>query len=296
MDKHECIKLFVRTANLGSFTAAASEFGMTQGAVSKKIAWLEAKVEFKLFHRSSRTVNLTQQGYDYLEYCEQLIEEFALVEARIKGELSEVKGLLKLSVPSALATQLLVKPINDFMNMHPEITFNVSVNDQQVDLIEGDIDIALRASVLESSGYKARHLFDNRAIYTASPQYLNSHGIPTKAEELTTHRCLVYTLSARSHVWGLSDRQGKTYSVPVKRAFSSDSPELLMQMALSGQGITLLPDWMGRKHIEGGRLVQVLDSYKSMSLPMYAVFKSDDYQPYRVRAFIDFLVEYFNSL
>lgn len=295
MDKHDCIVLFVRTANLGSFTAAASELAMTQGAVSKKIAWLESKIGFKLFHRSSRKVNLTQQGHEYLVYCEQLIEEIAQVEARIKGELTKVNGLLKLSVPSALATQLLVKPIDEFMKMHPEVAFNVSVNDQKVDLIEGDIDIALRASVLESSGYKARHLFDNKAIYMASPAYIQKHGKPTMARHLETHRGLTYSLSAKSNLWVLTDKQGNTHKVKVKQAFSSDSPELLMQMALSGQGITLLPDWMGKKYIEDGNLMQVLADYSSMSLPMYAVFKSDEYQPYRVRAFIDYLVEYFES-
>ena len=269
---------------------------MTQGAVSKKIAWLENQIGFKLFHRSSRNINLTQQGQDYLEYCEQFIEQIAQVETRIKGELTQIKGELKLSVPSALATQLLVEPIDQFMSEHPELNFKVSVNDQKVDLIESDIDIALRASVLEDSSYKARHLFDNKAIYMASPSYLDEHGIPKEAEDLTKHRCLTYNLSSKSHSWTLIDKQGNPHRVKVNSIFSSDSPELLMQIALSGQGLVLLPDWMGGRHIDNGKLVQVLDHYESMSLPMYAVFKSDAYQPYRVRAFIDFLVGYFQSV
>ena len=296
MDKFDCLQLFIRVAHLGSFTAAASELNMTQSAVSKKIAWLENKVGFALFHRNSRKIQLTAQGIQYLQYSERFIDEMSHFESSLKEELKQVKGRLKLSVPSSLVTKLLLKPISNFMNLHPELTIDTSVNNQRIDLIENNIDIAIRASVLEDSGYKARFLFNHHPIYFASPSYLQSREIPTLANDLLSHDCLTYSLTTPSNTWRLRKSNQADTKVVVKEVFKSDSPELLLEMALLGHGITALPYWMVAEHLQDGNLIQVLSDYEPNTLPMYAVFKNDEYQPYRVRAFVDYLLDYFESL
>lgn len=296
MDKFDCLQLFVRVSQLGSFTAAANELNVTQSAVSKKIAWLENKVGFALFHRNSRKIQLTTQGVQYLQYSERFIDEMAYFESSLKEELEQVKGQLKLSIPSSIATQLLLQPISDFMALHPELTVDTSVNDRQVDLIESNIDIAIRAAVLEDSGYKARFLFNNQAVYVASPRYLLDRETPILASDLQSHHCLTYSLMSPSNVWSLRKGGKVDTKVMVKEAFKSDSPELLLEMAILGHGIAALPNWMVADQLKTGSLIQVLSNYESITLPMYAVFKNDDYQPYRVRAFVDYLLDYFQSL
>lgn len=296
MDKFDCLQLFIRVSHLGSFTAAANELNVTQSSVSKKIAWLEHKVGIALFHRNNRAIQLTAQGYQYLQYSEKTIDEMAHFESSLKDELKEVKGHLKLSVPSTIVTQLLIRPISDFMTLHPDLTIDTSVNDRQVDLIENNIDIAIRASVLEDSGYKARFLFNNHAIYFASPGYLRDKAVPTLLSDLQSHDCLTYSLMSPSNVWSFHNNDKTDTKVVVREVFKSDSPELLLKMALLGHGIAALPNWMVEDYLKNGSLIQVLGSYQTMTLPMYAVFKNDDYQPYRIRAFVDYLLDYFQSL
>lgn len=293
MDKYDCQRLFIRVAQLGSFTAAADNLNLTQSAVSKRIAWLEQRIGFSLFHRNSRQVNLTSQGKEYLSYCDRLLDEMNYTEARLKGELNQVSGELTLSVPSAMATMLLAKPINQFMRLHPKLSINVSVNDRLVDLIETNIDIAVRVSHLADSNYKARFLFNNRAVLVASPEYLSQQPKLTIPTDLTQHRCLSYSLSAQANTWQLTDNQQQVTKVQVRSTFSSDSAEMLLTMAVMSQGITALPSWMVKQALVNQELLQVLPAYSAANLPMYAVYKASEYQPHRVRAFIDYLVAYF---
>ncbi|WP_299807713.1 LysR family transcriptional regulator [uncultured Shewanella sp.] len=295
MDKITCMRVFIRTAHLGSFTAVADEMNVTQSSISKKIAWLERDINFSVFYRNSRRIELTKQGCRYLAYCERVIEEMESTEAELKGELSEVAGELTLSVPSAMATRLLAKPIGLFMTKHPMLLINLSVNDKQINLIESGIDIAMRVSVLEDSDYKARFLFDNQLVYFASPDYLSKRSTPRFASDLAQHDCLTYSLSTPSNIWVFEQKTAPQLKVRVKEVFKSDSADMLLAMALSGHGIGALPSWMVQPYLDNKQLVPLFERYTAASLPMHAVYKSGEYQPYRIRAFIDYLIEYFEA-
>ena len=294
MDKLENIKLFLLVSQFNSFTVAANKLNIGQGTVSKNIAKLEQQLGFTLFHRHSRSVQITPQGAEYLEHCQQMMDELTNVESKIKDERDIVKGTLKLSIPSAMATKILAKPIASFMELHPEIEINVSVNDRQVNLVEEYIDVAIRASNLDDSGYKARYLFNNKAIFCASPEYLNKHLEPASPTELINHSCLTYSLLDRPNKWSaFNDTSKQTFIV--NQHFSSDSPEMLLTMAVAGQGVIALPDWMVKPYIDNGKLIHILKSYTHIDLPMYAVFKSDNYLPIRIKAFIDHLAVFFQT-
>lgn len=290
MDKLTCMKIFTHVARLGSFTAVANELNMTQGAVSKKVAWLENTIGFSLFHRTSRKISLTSSGEEYLIYCLDLLDKMIQTELQLKNELSEAIGELRLSVPSAFATQRLVKPISKFMELNPNINFNISVNDKQVDLYEDNIDIAIRASFLKDSGLKAKKLLNHELCYFASPTYLSMQNTPINPEELPKHKCITYSLSNPSNIWHL-DNQKYT----VKEVTTSDSPELIVQFAIAGMGIAAMPRWMVESYFKEGLLKEVFIDSTKHSLPMYAVYKNIDFLPFRIRAFIDFLSEYFES-
>lgn len=289
------MKIYMRVAYLGSFTAAADELNVTQSSISKKIAWLERDVGFSLFYRNSRKIELTTQGKSYLMFCGRMLEEMELTETTLKGELNEVVGELSLSVPSAMATRLLAEPISMFMSLNPKLIINVSVNDRMVNLIESGIDIAIRVSELTDSDYKARFLFKNQAVFFASPEYLKQHSTPTTISDLEQHKCLTYSLASPSNVWSMKRQNSVKKKVNVSEVFKSDSPEMLLAMALFGHGVGVLPSWMVEPYFENNQLVKLLEDYTGTSLPMYAVYKSGDYHPYRIRAFIDFLVDFFKS-
>lgn len=292
MDKIECIRIFVETAQLNSFTATANKLDMTQSAVSKKIAWLESDLGTTLFQRNSRKISLTHAGKDYLSYCSRLLEEMSVIESKLKRETESVEGKLKISAPSAFSIMLLSKPIKAFIEHHPNIRINLSVDDRIVNLNDHNIDIAIRASQLKDSGLKARFLFNNNVQYFASPEYLNAHGTPQQPQDLSRHQCLTYSLMAPANEWRFIDENQKESRVKVKQTFTSDSPEMLLNMAQRGLGVVALPDWMGKESVQKGKLKVLLDDWSNNYLPMYAVYHASDYLPQRIRVFIDFLVEH----
>lgn len=290
MDKFECIRLFNHVARIGSFTATANELNMTQGAVSKKISWLESALGFTLFHRTSRKITLTNAGEQYLQYSRELIEKMTITEQRLKNELSQALGELKISAPSAFATQRLAEPIRDFLKVNPKVSINVSVNDKQVDLYNDDIDVAIRVSYLKDSGLKAKKLLTHELCYFASPNYLQQNGVPILPEEITQHQCISYSLSNPSNVWHFNNEK-----YAINEVISSDSPEMIVKMAVLGLGIAAMPKWMIQKHLDKNELIELYKSEVKHSLPMYAVYKNADYLPFRIRAFIDFLGDYFTN-
>ena len=294
MDKFDCLKVFIHVAQLGTFTAAANELNLTQSAVSKKIAWLEKDVGVTLFHRHARAISLTVSGKQYLDLSLKLTSEIDVFESHLREEQASVTGVLKLSAPSAFSLQLLSKPLNLFMNSHPDLLVDISVSDKFVDLVESDIDIAIRASYLKDSGLKARWIIDNELVYFASPGYLESRPPILKADQLSQHQCLTYSLISPSNLWRFNDRN-KEIRVKVREKLRSDSPEMLVKMAKLGQGIAAMPRWMIEKELKSGTLVSLFEQYTKKKLPMYLVYKDSDHQPQRIRAFIDFVADYFKN-
>ena len=294
MDKLDCLKVFIGVAQLGTFTAAANELNTTQSAVSKKIAWLEKQLRFTLFHRHARAIRLTPNGHHYLEFALQLTEDIDLFESQLRAEQTSIAGVLKLSVPSAFSVQLLAEPLSQFLTLHPNVTVDVSVSDKFADLVDDNIDIAIRASYLKDSGLKAKWLLDNELVYFAAPSYLDTHSPIESAMGLERHQCLTYSLATPSNVWYFPVKDA-VQKVKVNEYIRSDSPEMLVQMARLGQGVAAMPRWMIEKDLNDGRLIQVLADLSTLKRPMYLVYKNVEHQPQRIRAFIDFLSDYFIS-
>ncbi|RBW65625.1 LysR family transcriptional regulator [Vibrionales bacterium C3R12] len=292
MDKIQCLTVFTRVAFHGTFTAAANELNITQSAVSKKIAWLEKEIGITLFHRHSRAISLTNGGKQYLKLAIKLTEELSTFESQLRQEQTIVSGKLKLSVPSAFSVRLLSSPLNEFMNLNPNLTVDVSVSDKLVNLVEDEIDIAIRASYLKDSGLKAKWLMDNELVYFASVDYLASHPPIMKARDLEQHKCLTYALSNPSNLWRFYDGK-EELRIKVHERIRSDNPEMLVKMAKLGQGVTGMPKWMIEKELKSNELKIILDQYQPFKLPMYLIYKDVDHQPQSIRSFIDFLSDYF---
>lgn len=290
MDKLDSISLFCQVVRLGSFTAVANERNVTQGSVSKKIAWLESQLRLTLLHRTSRKVTLTEQGRKYYEYAVTLLETMSHTESQLRKELSQVSGVLSLSAPSAFATQKLAIPIAEFLANNPDLSITISVEDKLIDLANSSVDVAIRAANLKDSGLKAKKLCEHQVTYFASPSYIEKHTAPVSGDELKDHQCITYSLMSPSNVWLLDNKKHH-----VNEIVSSDSPEMIVKMAVLGVGIAAMPRWMIEKELANGELIELLTDANRLSLPMYALYKATDYQPYRIRAFVDFLSRYFQD-
>lgn len=290
MDKLTCLSVFATAARLGSFTATADELNMTQGAVSKRIAWLEQDLGFTLFNRTPRKIILTDAGNEYLACSQEVLEKLSLTEHQIRNEQSKVVGKLRISAPSAFATKRLAEPLKHFMALHPELELDISVNDQHADLFKDNIDIAIRAAHLEDSNLKAKKLIEHSLCYFASPCYLAENGTPQNPSQLSNHQCITYSLMRPSNVWTFDNKK-----VQVNEVIKSDSPDMIVKMARLGSGIAAMPKWMVAEYFENGELVEILPQKHAFSLPMYAVYKNSNYIPHKISAFITFLSDYFFS-
>ncbi|UGA53601.1 LysR family transcriptional regulator [Vibrio sp. VB16] len=292
MDKIQCLTIFTRVAFHGTFTAAANELNTTQSAVSKKIAWLEGDIGITLFHRHARAISLTNSGKQYLKLATKLTEELSTFESQLRQEQTLVSGTLKLSVPSAFSVKLLSSPLSEFMNLNPNLTVDVSVSDKLINLVEDDIDIAIRASYLKDSGLKAKWLMDNELVYFASPDYLADNPLIVKASDLNQHKCLTYSLAKPSNVWRFDDGK-EELKIKVHECIRSDNPEMLVKMAKLGLGVTAMPRWMIEEELKLNTLKLVLEQYQHAKLPMYMIYKDVDHKPQSIRSFINFLSDYF---
>jgi DNA-binding transcriptional LysR family regulator len=223
-----------------------------------------------------------------LSFCRELTERISITEQQLRNELSVAKGKLKISAPSAFATKRLAKPLRLFQLQHPEIRLEISVDDQQVDLYKHDIDVAIRASVLKDSGLKAKKLLQHHVCFFASAEYINNNGLPLLPQDLSQHSCLTYSLSSPSNLWQVGEE-----TVQVNELIKSDSPAMLVEMALLGSGVAAMPKWMVQNHLVNGQLIELFKNKTPFSLPMYAVYKNTEYLPFKIRALIDYLGQYF---
>ncbi|USD43250.1 LysR family transcriptional regulator [Vibrio sp. SCSIO 43135] len=293
MDKIECIQTFVRVSELGSFTAVAMERDVTQSSISKKVAWLEANLAITLINRTSRKLSLTEAGHAYYSYCKRMLEEQQEVEAQLLAEAVQVQGSLKVSMPTSLGLRLLALPLSEFMLTNPKLKLDLSLNDKQSDLIQDDVDVAIRVANLQDSTLKARYLMDNRVVFVASREYLDQYQAPQQLQDLKKHRYIRYSFMPSK--WSIGRVGGGREEVSLEPTLSTDSAEMMLKMTMLGHGITALPHWMVAKELEKGELIALFTHLEPMTLPMYAVYKNTHRTPLKVRVFIDFLVEALNN-
>lgn len=176
------------------------------------------------------------------------------------------------------------------MALHPELELDISVNDQHADLVKYNIDIAIRAAHLEDLNLKAKKLIEHSLCYFASPDYLAENGTPQNQSQLSTHKCITYSLMHPSNVWTF-----EASKVQVNEVIKSDSPDMIVKMARSGAGIAAMPKWMVAEYFENCELVEILPQKHAFSLPMYAVYKNSNHIPDKISAFIKFLSDYFTK-
>ncbi|HHP0478953.1 LysR family transcriptional regulator [Vibrio campbellii] len=290
MDQLSAMRAFVRVVQTGSFSATGREMNTSQTTISKKVAALEKKIGVKLLARSSRDHALTPAGAKYYQTCVDILGELDEAEAEARSEVASPQGTIRISAPVAFGRILLAPIMAEFFQRYPDIKMDLQLSDQHTDLISDGIDVAIRAKQLEDSTLIARHLFDNPMLVLAAPSYLQQRGEPKAPEDLKQHNCLVYSRMKDINVWSFT-KQNQKYAVAVNGNFQSDNGDVLLEVALTGMGIVILPIWMVEHHLQEGRLTQLMSDYTGQNLPFNAVYLQSRYTPLKVRCLIDYLKE-----
>ncbi|WP_322805111.1 LysR family transcriptional regulator [Vibrio alfacsensis] len=288
MDQLSAMRAFVRVVQTGSFSATGREMNTSQTTISKKVAALEKKIGVKLLARSSRDHALTPAGAKYYQTCVDILGELDEAETEARSETASPQGTVRISAPVAFGRILLAPIMAEFFQRYPDIKVDLRLSDRHTDLISDGIDVAIRARQLEDSTLIARHLFDNPMLVLAAPSYLDRNGTPKKPDDLTQHNCLIYSGMQEVNIWRFT-KEDKEHSVAVSGNFQSDNGDVLLEVALTGMGIVILPIWMVESHIKAGRLKQVMSDYLGQNLPFNAVYLQSRYTPLKVRSLIDYL-------
>ena len=284
------IQVFSRVARLGSFSEAARQLGLTRSAVSKSVSRLEEKLGVVLIQRSTRSSSLTDAGRRFQSYAAEIDATLEKAVASVSGADQEVVGNLSVSVPTSFGAGMMPSLIHDFRAKWPRLSLNLHFSDQNVDLVGGAYDVAIRlATRLEDSSLLSKRLGTTREILVASPGYLARHGTPRHVNDLKSHRCLAIGSSARSQVvWrfrGVRDQ----IEVPIDCAMTSNTDLALILAACMDEGILYTPELSVSGELARGRLQAILPDFcDSRRRGIHAVYPNRK-PPAKVRAFIDFI-------
>ncbi|TDR73867.1 LysR family transcriptional regulator [Paludibacterium purpuratum] len=290
MDRLDAMRVFVRVAETGNFTRAAEGLTLPRATVSAAIQQLEAEWTTRLFHRTTRRVQLSRDGEAALERCRQLLFELDELQGYFAGGAAPLAGRLKVDMPSRFARRVLAPSLPHFLALHPGLTLELGSSDRQVDLVREGVDCVLRVGSLSDSSLVARPLGEMPLINCASPDYLARHGIPTHPDDLVDHWAVNYAVSAAGQVAAWSWLQdGHEQGLAVRGRVTVDNAETYVACALAGMGLIQVPQHDVADLIAGGRLVEVMPEWRAAPMPVWAVYPHRRHVPRRVQLFIDWL-------
>jgi len=279
---------FTRVIECGSITGAAAHLGQTVSGVSRVLGRLEDKLGVTLLRRTTRRLELTEEGAFFLEHARAILEAVEGAEAQMAARREQPAGRLRVNAASPFMLHVVVPLVGAFRAEYPEITLELNSSDDIVDLIEQRTDLAIRIGSLRDSTLRARSLGSFRLRLLAAPAYLEVHGRPRRVEDLARHSLIGFTQPENLNHWPLRTAHGDSY--PIAPALQASSGETVRQLALAGQGIACLSDFMTQADRQGGALVQVLARDTAVQLqPVHAVYYRNTALVPRIRCFLDFL-------
>ena len=293
MDRLSAIQVFAQVVESGSFAKAAERLGLSTSAVSRHVAELEAHLQTRLLNRTTRRVSLTESGRAFYERAVQLLADLEEAEQEASSAAIVPRGTIRLTTAVNFGVRHVAPAIAEFLARHPEVSFDVSLSDRVVDLVDEGFDLAIRIGPPGTQNLVARKLGETRLVPCASPDYLAKHGAPRTPEELARHNCFTYEYVSASDLWQFRDRAGGEHAVRVAGTLHSNNGELLAEAAASGAGIAFEPAFIVGELVRAGRLVPLLQDFVAPPIPIYALYPSRKHLSAKVRRFVDFLVERF---
>jgi DNA-binding transcriptional LysR family regulator len=288
LDNLSSLTAFVRAAEARSFTSAGQQLGLSSSAIGKSIARLEDRLGVRLFHRTTRNINLTQEGQVFLESCRRIISEIKTVEQEFVQAKGTPRGRLRLSLP--LVGSWMMPVFSKFMRLYPEIELDMDFSDHLVDVVGGGYDVVIRSGEVGDSRLMSRTLGAYRLNIVGAPAYFARAGIPTTPEDLAVHACLHYKCAATGKLqrWPVGKAVAGS-GLPVTASVSAVEP--LVSLVELGHGIACLPEIAVRRPIREGALVSILDDHVEDTDVFRAMWPSSRFMSPKLRVFIDFLAE-----
>jgi DNA-binding transcriptional LysR family regulator len=293
MDRFAALEAFVKVAETRSFSEAARQLRVAKSAVSRHVSALEAELGARLFHRTTRSLHLTEAGRGYFERAARILSDLEDADRAVSSLQAAPRGRLRLSAPMSFGFLHLAPALADFMLRYPEVEVDVAMSDRFVDLVNEGFDVAVRIGALEDSSLIARRLAPARRAICASPAYLAGRGAPQAPDDLKGHDCLFNSNLPAAREWRFATPDGAPWPVAVEGRFSANNGDAMRVAALRGLGLANLPTFIVGADLQAGTLVTVLEAFVTQDLSINAVYPHARHLSPTVRAFVDFLADRF---
>jgi DNA-binding transcriptional LysR family regulator len=295
MDRFASIAVFVAAVDEGSLVAAGRRFGLSASMAGKYVSALEAELNVRLLHRSTRSLSLTDAGRAYYVRCQRILEEFDDANREASDAHGTVRGTLRVAAPVTFGTLHMGEVVARYLDDHPHVNIEVSLDDRYVDLQSAGIDVAIRIGQLPDSDLVARRLAPCRMAMCASPAFLEREGTPQDPEDLRRAPRLAFNEAVSVPEWVLTDKQNREHVIDGPLRMQANNMQMLLSAALAGVGIAYGPTFVLGKDIKAGNLVKLLPDYRTAELTINAVYPTARYVPSKVRQFIDYLAKAFKD-
>lgn len=284
--------MFVAAAEAGSFAKAAEQLALSRSAVGKTVARLEERLGVRLFHRTTRTQSLTEEGAIYFERCSKALSELRAAEALLNNARDEVNGRLRVTMPLLFGRYCVAPVLMDLAKNYQGLELDLHFSDHTVDIIDQGFDLAIRNHKPGSgSALESVKLVTQRKIICAAPSYLEQYGSPENPAGLKHHKALVFCYKGQLYPWTFSNKENSRLVAELNYRMQFNSYDVIADAVTSGFGIACLPDWLISNQIKEGTLVQLLKDYPLIEFETYAVWPSAKYHPLKLRTAVSSLLE-----
>ena len=288
------LQTFATVVDMGSITAAAEQLDQTVSAASRTLARLEEKLKTTLLRRTTRRLELTEEGRAFLQNARAIIEQVESAEEQMVARRDKPSGRLRIDAATPFMLHAIVPLVRGYRDRYPHVELELNSNEGIIDLLERRTDVAIRIGRLKDSTLHSRLVGNSRLRILASPGFIETHGLPRKVEDLGKHALLGFNQPESLNNWPVLGTDGEPYRI--EPTVWSSSGETLRQMALEGVGIACLSDFMTGQDRESGRLVQILNRQtQDVRQPIHAVYYRNTAISSRIASFVDYLVEAFKT-
>ncbi|EOI3567889.1 LysR family transcriptional regulator [Cronobacter dublinensis] len=296
MDKIHAMRLFVRVAELESFTRAAETLSLPKGSVSRQIQALESALGTRLLHRTTRRVHLTQDGQVYYERARDLLANLDELDGLFLHDPASVSGRLRVDMPVAVAQNVVIPRLPEFLHHYPGIALELSSSDRLVDVVREGFDCVVRVGQLKDSGLVARPLGRLSQVNCASPDYLARFGCPETLDDLASHAMVHYTPTLGTRPLGFEiGYESESEWIQTGGVLTVNSTETYQAACFAGLGIIQVPRIGVREALRSGKLVEVLPQYRAAPMPVSLIYPHRRHLSRRVHLFMEWLASVMKS-
>jgi LysR family transcriptional regulator for bpeEF and oprC len=281
---------FASVARNGSFAAAARELGLAPSSVAKSVARLESDLGIRLFHRTTRSVRLTEEGNTLFAQCVRVLDEINMLESLIAEPTGGPTGTLRVGAPIGYGTRKIVPVLSRLLAAHPLLNIEMRLSDERVNLVDEGLDAVIRIGSNEDSGLVARQFDQQYLLLCATPQYIQRHGALRSVADVEAHPVIAFRMPTSGRERPLEFMEnGESIQMRPRARFSSSHGDAMVAAALDGAGIAQVLEHMVEHHLREGRLVELLPACRPAPLPVNVLVPGTRMMPSRVRSLIDAL-------